>query len=219
MAARQQQQRLLAQQTNNQSTTDIKNSTPLKQELSKGISRLNGARQLFSENETTSDSSVSSTTMNSLKGRKEPPQPPPPLAPLSNTSRGKTIKVENEDSDSIGNNSLASSNVALGGISSTEDGDNSLTSFEGLLNGIPNVENPIGLVEEDSSSKESIKCAPATNSISRNKPLMLADLLEKKVDKEVPLLNGAISKDVRLGKYAFCVTFDFFVYAFCFFSR
>lgn len=185
---------------------DIKNSTPIKQDATKNLSRLNGARQLFSENETTSDSSVSSTTMNSLKGRKEPPQPPPPpLAPLSNTSRGKTIKVENEDSDSIGNNSLASStglgNVALGGISSTEDGDNSLTSFEGLLNGIPNVENPIGLVEEDSSSKESLKGASATNSISRNKPLMLADLLEKKVDKEVPMLNGAINKDVRLGKY------------------
>lgn len=208
MAAR--QQRLLAaQQTNSQSTImDIKNSIPIKQDVTKNLSRLNGARQLFSENETTSDSSVSSTTMNSLKGRKEPPPqpPPPPLAPLSNISRGKTIKVDNEDSDSIGNNSLASStglgNVALGGggISSTEDGDNSLTSFEGLLNGIPNVENPIGLVEEDSSSKESLKGTPATNSISRNKPLMLADLLEKKVDKEVPMLNGAINKDVRLGR-------------------
>lgn len=194
MAARQQQQRLLAQQTNSQSTSEIKNSLQ-----KQGISRLNGARQLFSENDTTSDSSVSSTTVNSLKGRKEPPQPPPP--PLAPLSRGKTIKVENEDSDSIGNNSLASStglgNVGLGGISSTEDGENSLTSFEGLLNGVPNVENPIGLTEEDSSSKESVKGA---NSISRNKPLMLADLLEKKVDKEVPLLNGAISKDIRLGK-------------------
>lgn len=197
VAARQQQQRLLAQQTNNQTSAEIKNSHQ-KHDATKGISRINGARQLFSENDTTSDSSVSSTTMNSLKGgRKEPPQPPPP--PLAPLSRGKTIKMENEDSDSIGNNSLASStglgNVGLGGISSTEDGENSLTSFEGLLNGIPNVDNPLGLAEEDSNSKESVR-----NSISRNKPLMLADLLEKKVDKEVPMLNGAISKDVRLGK-------------------
>lgn len=134
--------------------------------------------------------------MNSLKGRKEPPQPPPP--PLAPLSRGKLIKVENEDSDSLAS-STGLGNVGMGGISSTEDGDNSLTSFEGLLNGIPNVENTVGLVEEDSSSKESARGA-STNSISRNKPLMLADLLEKKVDKEVPLLNGAISKDARLGK-------------------
>lgn len=174
----------------------MKNFLNQKQEPSKGISRLNGARQLFSENDN-SDSSVSSSTMNSsLKGRKEPPQPPPP--PLAPLSRGKLIKVENEDSDSLAS-STGLGNVGMGGISSTEDGDNSLTSFEGLLNGIPNVENPVGLVEEDSSSKESAR-GPSTNSISRNKPLMLADLLEKKVDKEVPLLNGAISKDARLGK-------------------
>lgn len=194
MAARQQQQRLLAQQTNNQNLAEMKNSIQ-KQDTSKGISRLNGARQLFSENEN-SDSSVSSSTMNSLKGRKEPPQPPPP--PLAPLSRGKTIKVENDDSDSLAS-STGLGNTGMGGISSTEDGDNSLTSFEGLLNGIPNVENPVTLTEEDSNSKESVKGA-STNSISRNKPLMLADLLEKKVDKEVPLLNGAISKDVRLGK-------------------
>lgn len=110
--------------------------------------------------------------------------------------------MENEDSDSIGNNSLASSNVGLGCVSSTEDGDNSLTSFEGLLNGIPNVESQMSTHEEDSSSKESLKGAP-TNSISRNKPLMLADLLEKKVDKEVPLLNGTISKELRIGECKF----------------
>lgn len=191
MAARQQQQRLLAQQTNSQIET--KNSLQ-----KQGISRLNGARQLFSsENETTSDSSVSSITMNSLKVRREPPQPPPP--PLAPLSRGKTIKVENDDSDSIAS-STGMGNVGIGGgISSTEEGDNSLTSFEGLLNGIPSATEStiVGALEEDSSSKESVK----GNSISRNKPLMLADLLEKKVDKEVPLLNGTISKDVRLGKY------------------
>lgn len=200
VVARQQQQRLLAQQTNNQ-TLDSKMLTPKTD--AKSISRLNGARQLFSDNDT-GDSSVSSTTqiINSTKGRREPPQPPPPpLAPLSNTNRMKNMKIENEDSDSTGNNSLASStglgNIGLGGISSTEDGDNSLTSFEGLLNGMPNVDNPLCL-NEDSNSKESLK-GISTNSIARNKPLMLADLLEKKIEKDLPLLNGAITKELRIG--------------------
>lgn len=119
------------------------------------------------------------------------------MAPLSGNNRTKQARIDNEDSDSTGNNSLASS-TGLGniGISSTEEGDNSLTSFEGLLNGVPTVENTLSL-NDDSNSKESLKSVPGA--ISRNKPLMLADLLEKKVEKELPMLNGAISKELRIG--------------------
>lgn len=69
--------------------------------------------------------------------------------------------------------------VGLGGISSTEDGDNSLTSFEGLLNGVPNIDNPLN---EDSNSKDSVKLVN-NSEITVNKPLRLADLLEKKFEK------------------------------------
>lgn len=167
-------------------------------------SRINGARQLFPESDVC-DPVVSSTTqgLNTVKSRREPPQPPPPpLAPLSN-NKSKIIKIENEDSDSTGNNSLASStglgNLGLGGVSSTEDGDNSLTSFEGiLLNGIPSIDNPL-IVNDDSNSKDSLKNAINTNVISKNRPLRLADLLEKKIEKELPILNGVVGKELRIG--------------------
>lgn len=145
------------------------------------------------------DPSVSSTTQFTclVTDKKEPPQPPPPpLAPLSNNMKTKSQRIDNEDSDSIGNNSVASSSgmgtVGIGGISSTEDGDNSLTSFEGLLNGIPNLENPLN---EDSSSKDSSKIG----SSDIYKPLRLADLLEKKFEKSPPILNGVLGKEMRLG--------------------
>ncbi|KRT80635.1 hypothetical protein AMK59_6340 [Oryctes borbonicus] len=193
VAARQQQQRLLAQQTTPVQTPDSKSSTKLFDTTPKS-SRINGARQLFSETDT-NDSDVSSTTQNnnSTKNWKEPPQPPPPpLAPLSNL-KGKVLRID-EDSDSTGNNSLASStglgNVGLGGVSSTEDGDNSLTSFEGLLNGIPSLDNPLN---DDSNSKDSLR------NITK-KPLMLADLLEKKIEKDPMLLNGVLGKELRLGE-------------------
>lgn len=136
-----------------------------------------------------------------MKNRKEPPQPPPPpLAPLSNNNKSKILKIENDDSDSTGNNSLASStgigNMGLSGISSTEDCDNSLTSFEGiLLNGLPSIDNPLN-VNDDSNSKDSIR---NTTMIVKNKPLMLADLLEKKIDKDPPALNGVLGKELRIG--------------------
>lgn len=194
MAARQQQQRLLAQQ--NFSTPDGQQKFPLKE--TPKSSRLNGVRQLFADNEI-GDPSVSSTTQFTglVTDKKEPPQPPPPpLAPLSNNLKGKSQRLDNEDSDSIGNNSLASSSglgtVGIGGISSTEDGDNSLTSFEGLLNGIPNVDNALN---EDSNSKDSSKIG----SSDIYKPLRLADLLEKKFEKSPPILNGALGKELRLG--------------------
>ncbi|KAL3266501.1 hypothetical protein HHI36_010671 [Cryptolaemus montrouzieri] len=183
------QQRLLAQQGQ-----IIVNKTPVKVEQPTNV-KINGARQLFGDEEI-GDSSVSSTTpfSNSTKGKKEPPQPPPPpLAPLTATAQlrmVRPIKMDNEDSDSIGNNSLASSTIGVGGISSTEEGDNSLTSFEGLLNGVPNIDHPLN---EDSNSKES------SGEITRNKPLRLADLLEKKIEKTPPIiLNGSLCKDLKL---------------------
>lgn len=194
MAARQQQQRLLAQQSTPIHSSDSKSSKLF--DTTPKSSRINGARQLFSETDTTTDSDVSSTTQNnnSTKNRREPPQPPPPpLAPLSHP-KGKVLRIENEDSDSTGNNSLASStglgHVGLGGVSSTEDGDNSLTSFEGLLNGIPSLDNPLN---DDSNSKDSLKN-------NTKKPLMLADLLEKKIEKDPMLLNGVLGKELRLGE-------------------
>ncbi|KAK4887370.1 hypothetical protein RN001_003641 [Aquatica leii] len=195
VAARQQQQRLLAQQTPQSSNN--RNTSQSKMDDLK-TSRLNGACQFFTEDST--DASSIPTTVGSSFGtvKREPPQPPPPpLAPLSNTSRGALQRMENDDSDSTGNNSLASSSGINVGISSTEDGDNSLTSFEGLLNGVPNLDNPLNL-NDDSNSKDSLKSL-GTNVISRNKPLMLADLLEKKVDKDPPILNGLLAKELRIG--------------------
>ncbi|XP_072399216.1 uncharacterized protein Bap170 isoform X6 [Diabrotica undecimpunctata] len=191
------QQRLLAQQ--GQHSLD---KTSMK-ESPKNV-RLNGVRQLFTDAEI-GDPSVSSTTQftDLTKGKKEPPQPPPPpLAPLSNNLKGgRTQRIDNEDSDSLGNHSLASSSgigtVGIGGVSSTEDGDNSLTSFEGLLNGVPNLDNP---ANDDSNSKDSVK--NVASEISINKPLRLADLLEKKFEKSPPLLNGTMGKDLRLGDKA-----------------
>ncbi|CAH1968880.1 unnamed protein product [Acanthoscelides obtectus] len=225
VAARQQQQRLLAQvgceqqpKTNNQQT------------IVTAVSRVNGMRQISVEEATsvtdavaTGDSSVSSTTSNSInrenttylaaltptsftdatKGKKEPPQPPPPpLAPLSNGGGGmskthQTRPQDSEDSDSIEANSIASISGAVGisGIFSTEDGDNSLTCFEGLLNGIHTMENPLN---EDSNSKDSVKIIDSE--ISINKPLRLADLLEKKFEKSPPLLNGSLGRDLKVGE-------------------
>ncbi|KAF5308291.1 hypothetical protein FQR65_LT06284 [Abscondita terminalis] len=196
VAARQQQQRLLAQQTPQSSYN--KNSTQSRLEDVKN-SRVNGACQFFTEDST--DASSIPTTVGSSFGtvKREPPQPPPPpLAPLSNSTRGGLQRMDNDDSDSTGNNSLASSSGINVGISSTEDGDNSLTSFEGLLNGVPNIDNPLNL-NDDSNSKDSLKSL-GTNIICRNKPLMLADLLEKKVDKDPPILNGLLAKELRIGE-------------------
>ena len=96
-----------------------------------------------------------------------------------------------EDSDST-NNSVASSSGIGGsrdcpGVCAEEE--NSLTSFEGiLLNGAPS--NLDIDAQEDGSSKDSSSIG------SKEKPLqtmMLADLLERKVEKE-PILNGVLGK-------------------------
>lgn len=86
---------------------------------------------------------------------------------------------------------IASSHI---GVSSTEENDNSLTSFEGiLLNGVPNIDK----LNEDSNSKEEL-IKTNTNVITKDKPLMLADLLEKKIDKEeLPTLNGVLGNLVE----------------------
>lgn len=173
------------------------------------VSRVNGAR-IENETETVSSTSqlmenhITSSTIgganSAFKGRREPPQPPPPpLAPLSG-ARAKTPRMDIEDSDSTGNNSIASStgiSCSNVGISSTEDGENSLTSFEGiLLNGIPNsIDIDAANNDESSNSKDSIR-----NNAVTKKPLMLADLLEKKVEKDPPVMNGLVGKELRIGE-------------------
>ncbi|XP_069680492.1 AT-rich interactive domain-containing protein 2 isoform X3 [Periplaneta americana] len=140
-----------------------------------------------------------------MRGRREPPQPPPPpLAPLSNSRLPPRLDVE--DSDSTGNNSLASSSrdcsgTGAGNISSTDDGENSLTSFEGLLlNGIPHSLD-IDAASNDSNSKDSARSCSQNPKPTGTKSLMLADLLEKKVDKkEPPILNGVLGKELRIGE-------------------
>ncbi|CAH1128873.1 unnamed protein product [Ceutorhynchus assimilis] len=181
------QQRLLNQQTPSDPPPKDQNRLNVLK-----MHRINGVRQLFNDTET-GDPSVSSTThFSTIKGKKEPPQPPPPpLAPLSNNVKPNTII--NEDSDSLGHHSLSVG--AMGIVSSTEDNENSLTSFEGLLNGMPIVEETLN---DSSNSKDSIK-NPGSE-ISMDKPLRLADLLEKKFEKTPNLLNGTLIKDLKLEK-------------------
>ncbi|XP_030747201.1 AT-rich interactive domain-containing protein 2 isoform X3 [Sitophilus oryzae] len=195
------QQRLLAQQGPSSSDTSNPPKNQSRLEALK-MHRINGVRQLFTDNEI-GDPSVSSTTqfVSTIKGKKEPPQPPPPpLAPLSNakgTVARATPPVANEDSDSLGNHSLSSTSGlgAVAVVSSTEDNDNSLTSFEGLLNGMPIVEETLN--ESSSNSKDSVK--NSASEISIDKPLRLADLLEKKFNKTpTTLMNGTLGKDLKL---------------------
>lgn len=141
----------------------------------------------------------------------------PPMMTSTSTSTSSTIFKNQrsictpiaEDSDST-NNSLASSSGIGGsrdcsGVGPEEE--NSLTSFEGiLLNGAPS--NLDIDAQDDGSSKDSssINC--------KEKPLqtmMLADLLEKKVDKE-PVLNGV------LGEFCFSLLKQIFFFHFCNFS-
>lgn len=111
---------------------------------------------------------------------------------VNKTNQRTTCTSIAEDSDST-NNSLASSSGIGGsrdcsGVGAEEE--NSLTSFEGiLLNGAPS--NMDIDAQDDGSSKDSSSVS------SKEKPLqnmMLADLLERKVDKE-PILNGMLGKN------------------------
>lgn len=116
------------------------------------------------------------------------------LASSSPPNSSKRITVPTavgEDSDST-NNSLASSSGIGGsrdcsGVGAEEE--NSLTSFEGiLLNGVPsNLEID---TQEDGSSKDSTSVG-SKEKLSQG--MMLADLLERKVEKE-PIMNGVLGK-------------------------
>lgn len=113
-------------------------------------------------------------------------------AVANKTNQRPTCTSIAEDSDST-NNSLASSSGIGGSRDCSGVGveeENSLTSFEGiLLNGAPS--NMDIDTQEDGSSKDSSSVS------SKEKPLqsmMLADLLERKVDKE-PILNGVLGKN------------------------
>ncbi|XP_066590877.1 AT-rich interactive domain-containing protein 2 isoform X3 [Prorops nasuta] len=114
------------------------------------------------------------------------------IATTNKTSQRSVCTSIAEDSDST-NNSLASSSGIGGSRDCSGVGveeENSLTSFEGiLLNGAPS---SLDIdAQDDGSSKDSSSVG------SKEKPLqsmMLADLLEKKVDKE-PILNGVLGKN------------------------
>ncbi|XP_033217810.1 AT-rich interactive domain-containing protein 2 isoform X2 [Belonocnema kinseyi] len=117
---------------------------------------------------------------------------PPSMTTTTNKNQRSICTPIAEDSDST-NNSLASSSGIGGsrdcsGVGAEEE--NSLTSFEGiLLNGVPR--NLDIDAHEDGSSKDSSSIG------SKEKPLqtmMLADLLERKVEKE-PVLNGVLGKN------------------------
>ncbi|XP_065347781.1 AT-rich interactive domain-containing protein 2 isoform X7 [Cloeon dipterum] len=144
------------------------------------VAKVNGTRSLLSP-EIQTDNSMD-TTDNSAKGNALLPPPPPQ----------KSTKID-EDSNSAAStaNSIMSSG---GGVSTDGDGDNSLTSFEGiLLNGMPHN------LDIDNESIEEVK----TTNGSTEKPKakgMLADLLEKKVALKEPVINGVMSKEIRISE-------------------
>ncbi|XP_014475984.1 PREDICTED: AT-rich interactive domain-containing protein 2 isoform X3 [Dinoponera quadriceps] len=184
----------------------------------KKIQRLNGAKFVVTNNcektevndsdnanqivTSTTTTVVLNSTENHISSSPAKVCRPPPLTATSVVISGAAAAVANktnqrttctsiaEDSDST-NNSLASSSGIGGSRDCSGVGveeENSLTSFEGiLLNGAPS--NMDIDTQEDGSSKDS-------SSVS-SKPLqsmMLADLLERKVDKE-PILNGVLGKN------------------------
>lgn len=113
------------------------------------------------------------------------------VAVVNKTNQRTTCTSIAEDSDST-NNSLASSSGIGGSRDCSGVGieeENSLTSFEGiLLNGAPS--NMDIDAQDDGSSKDSSSMSV------KEKPLqsmMLADLLERKVNKE-HMLNGVLGK-------------------------
>ncbi|GAB0095532.1 AT-rich interactive domain-containing protein 2 [Sergentomyia squamirostris] len=119
--------------------------------------------------------------------------PVPPLAPLSgiqnqrpvimNASAATVAKID-DDSDSTGNNSVASSITSINQNTFPDDTENSVTSFEGVL--VQNNQSSVCSTEDDNSSKDSLK-REASHVVSANK--MLADLLEKK-SLEPPIFSA-----------------------------
>ncbi|XP_043584003.1 AT-rich interactive domain-containing protein 2 isoform X2 [Bombus pyrosoma] len=176
----------------------------------KKIQRLNGAKFIITNNcdktevndnenvnqivtSTTSSMVVLNSTENHISSTIKVCRPPTITVTTANKAiQRSTCTSIAEDSDST-NNSLASSSGIGGSRDCSGVGieeDNSLTSFEGiLLNGAPS--NMDIDAQEDGSSKDS------SSVTSKEKPLqsmMLADLLERKVDKE-PILNGVLGKN------------------------
>ncbi|KAK9309939.1 hypothetical protein QLX08_000570 [Tetragonisca angustula] len=223
VAQRQQQQRLLQQQLTNvsQTTTSVTTilpKTPVNSKQkpaitsipAKKIQRLNGAKFIMTNNcdktevndnenvnqiatSTTSSTVILNSTENHISSTIKVCRPPTTTVTTANKAiQRSTCTSIAEDSDST-NNSLASSSGIGGSRDCSGVGieeDNSLTSFEGiLLNGAPsNIDID---AQEDGSSKDS------SSVTSKEKPLqsmMLADLLERKVDKE-PILNGVLGKN------------------------
>ncbi|XP_015111564.1 AT-rich interactive domain-containing protein 2 isoform X2 [Diachasma alloeum] len=165
------------------------------------IQRLNGAKIIVANNiektelndndshpaiPTTSTTPISTMTENHITTTMKVIRP----LGIANKQNQRTISTPlAEDSDST-NNSLASSSGIGGsrdcsGVGAEEE--NSLTSFEGiLLNGAPS---SLDIdAQDDGSSKDSSGIS------TKEKPLMLADLLERKVDKEV-VVNGVLGKN------------------------
>ncbi|KAF3428967.1 hypothetical protein E2986_10961 [Frieseomelitta varia] len=223
VAQRQQQQRLLQQQLTNvsQTTTSVTTilpKTPVNSKQkpaitpipAKKIQRLNGAKFIMTNNcdktevndnenvnqiatSTTSSTVILNSTENHISSTIKVCRPPTTTVTTANKAiQRSTCTSIAEDSDST-NNSMASSSGIGGSRDCSGVGieeDNSLTSFEGiLLNGAPsNIDID---AQEDGSSKDS------SSVTSKEKPLqsmMLADLLERKVDKE-PILNGVLGKN------------------------
>ncbi|XP_076646460.1 brahma associated protein 170kD isoform X1 [Halictus rubicundus] len=176
----------------------------------KKIQRLNGAKFILTnncdktevnDNENVNQIAISTnasqlllnSTENHISSTIKLCRPPTTTVTTANkTTQRSTCTSIAEDSDST-NNSLASSSGIGGSRDCSGVGveeDNSLTSFEGiLLNGAPS--NMDIDAQDDGSSKDS------SSVTSKEKPLqsmMLADLLERKVEKE-PILNGVLGKN------------------------
>ncbi|KAG8040208.1 hypothetical protein G9C98_000778, partial [Cotesia typhae] len=173
VAQRQQQQRLLQQQMATPTTSTA--TTPSTVVL-KAPAKQRGNKKMEVNDETVTSSTPSViVSMENHVGQKVCR---PPVTPKFITQKTYTPPVT-EDSDST-NNSLASSSGIGRDCSGVAEEENSITSFEGILQ---NGATPD--LDQDSSSKES-------SVSSRGKQnLMLADLLERKVDKEVSV-NGVL---------------------------
>ncbi|XP_055689207.1 AT-rich interactive domain-containing protein 2 isoform X2 [Lutzomyia longipalpis] len=114
--------------------------------------------------------------------------PVPPLAPLSGVTNQRqvivntTVKID-DDSNSTGNNSIASSIASTNQNAFADDAENSLTSFEGVL--VQNNQSSVCSTEDENSSKDSLN--KTSQVVSANK--MLADLLERK-SLDPPIFGG-----------------------------
>uniref|UniRef100_A0A0K8S4F2 AT-rich interactive domain-containing protein 2 n=1 Tax=Lygus hesperus TaxID=30085 RepID=A0A0K8S4F2_LYGHE len=189
---RQQQQKLLQQQHSPGQLNPLTKATPdesptksmgtqINQYHSKSLFtyKVNGIRN---NNETTEKAENSNGQMNFMCVNENSNSKPPPLAPLSSKFTSTQATTINSEETGSTSNSMASISSSFGmrdNCSVTgEEGDNSMSSLDGfLLNGVPSA-----LDLDDTNSKDS---AP--------KSMMLADLLDKNVDRnEPPVVNGSL---------------------------